>query len=140
MSIKEQVLILYYDSRLKTVEIAQKLQITQPYVSKIIKQDPRYATEKQTRKEVSKQKQKDRFEEYINNKRNTDDNKRLSAFLEMQHNQAASELSFGGKTINNRNLRKWCAGAYNYNNDKNRVEFDNSIGRSYAMPKNIKLK
>jgi len=55
----------------------------------------------------------------------------------MQHNQATNELS-GGKTINNRALRKWCAGAYNYNNDKNRFEFDNNIGRSYAMPKNIK--
>jgi len=36
-------------------------------------------------------------------------------------------------------LRKWCAGAYNYNGKKCGFEFDKTIGRSYAMPKVIKI-
>jgi len=72
MDTKEQILISYYDSKLKTVEIAENLQVSQPYVTKIIKQDIRYNTEKQNRKENNKQKQKEKFKEYIDKKRKID--------------------------------------------------------------------
>jgi len=139
MNTKEQILISYYDSKLKMVEIAEQLKISKQYVSKIVKQDTRYSTEKQSRKEISNQKQKERFKKYIDNRRKIEqeENQRLNSFLEMQHNQAACELS-GSNSMNNRTIRKWCAGAYNYNNEKKRFEFDNNIGRSYALPKHIK--
>ena len=43
---KEQILDLYFNKHLKQKQIAEKLNCTQQYVSKIIKKDERYQSEK----------------------------------------------------------------------------------------------
>lgn len=46
MDKKEQILDLYFNKHLKQKQIAETLNCTQQYVSKIIKKDERYQTEK----------------------------------------------------------------------------------------------
>ena len=57
--------------------------------------------------------------------------------MQAQHNQAVSELS-KSTHLTNENYRKWNIGAYLYNPSKKRYEFDNTLGRSYDVPKYIK--
>jgi predicted DNA-binding protein YlxM (UPF0122 family) len=135
MNTKKQIIILYYEDKLKMVDIATELNVSKQYISKIIGQDTRYCVEKQNRKEMNKQKQKERLKEYMKKKRDND--KRTSAFLNIQHNQAMVELS-PKKVKGNKTIRQWYAGAYNYNNNKKQFEFDKKIGRSYAVPNFIK--
>lgn len=139
MKKKEKVIILFFENKLTTVEIANKLKVTKQYVSKIVRKDPRYAKEREYRKSESKQKQKKRVKDYIYKKRKKERQERLNAIVEMQHIQASCELS-GRKTINNRAYRNWNSSIYEYHNKTKdyRVKKDYEDKVSYAVPKKIK--
>jgi len=136
---KNKILELYYESHLKRGNISKKLKISTSYITRIVKSDSRYETEKQIRKETTKAEKAKRTKEYIKEKREIVRNEQSGDFLQLQHNRAVSELSENRSSISNRVLRKWCAGAYNYNNRKKGFEFDKTIGQSYAMPTFIKM-
>lgn len=69
MDKKEQILDLYYNQHLKQVEIVNLLNVTQQYISKIIKKDERYENEKQLRKSKNKKKISSRIPKKICKKR-----------------------------------------------------------------------
>ena len=69
MTSKEKIIVLYYEKKLNTIEISDKLHVSKQYVSKIIKTDNRYIEEKQRRKALSIQKQKERNVACIKKKR-----------------------------------------------------------------------
>lgn len=52
MDKKEQILDLYFNKHLKQTEIAEKVNASQQYISKIIKKDGRYENEKSSKKFV----------------------------------------------------------------------------------------
>ena len=54
------------------------------------------------------------------------------------HNQASQELS-KGKRLSNLAYRNWNKSAYSYNKAKKRYEFKKELGRSYDVPKYIKI-
>lgn len=139
MSNKEKIIVLFFNEKLSIIEIADKLKITKQYVSKIVRQDTRYAKERETRKLNNKEKQKKRVKDYIYNKRKKERQERLNAIVEMQHIQASCELS-GRKTINNRAYRNWNSSIYEYHNKTKeyRIKKDYQDKVSYAVPKKIK--
>ena len=51
---KEDIINLFYNEHLKVKEIAEKLKVSTPYITKVIKQDSRYMQEKDFRKKESK--------------------------------------------------------------------------------------
>ena len=137
MSKKDEILNLYFEEKMNTVEIAKKVNVAKSYISKILKQDSRYEEEKQQRKEKNKIKRKE-F-----NKENMRKARKIQRFeydiLKIQHNQAVSELS-GRKTINNRTFRNWNSSIYKFNErtKEYRIEEDIRNKVSYAAPKKIK--
>lgn len=139
MSNKEKIIALFFEDKLSIIEIANKLHITKQYVSKIVRQDSRYANERENRKSKNKEKQKQRVKNYIYNKRKKERQERLNAIVEMQHIQASCELS-GRKTINNRAFRNWNSSIYEYHNSTKeyRVKEEYKNKTSYAVPKKIK--
>lgn len=139
MKKKEKIIILFFENKLTTVEIASKLKVTKQYVSKIVRNDPRYTKEREYRKLKSKQKQRKRVKDYIYKKRQKEKQERLNAIVEMQHIQASCELS-GRKTINNRAYRNWNSSIYEYHNKTKeyRVKKDYQDKVSYAVPKKIR--
>ncbi len=136
---KEKIIVLFFNEKLSIIEIAHKLKITKQYVSKIVRQDTRYAKERETRKLNNKEKQKKRVKEYIYNKRKRERQERLNSIVEMQHIQASCELS-GRKTINNRAYKNWNNSIYEYHNKTKeyRIKKDYQDKVSYAVPKKIK--
>lgn len=139
MSNKEKIIDLFFNKKLSIVEIAEKLNITKQYVSKIARQDFRYTQERENRKQKNKEKQKKRVKDYIYNKRKKERQERLNAMVEIQHIQASMELS-GRNTINNRAYRNWNSSIYEYHNKTKdyRVKKDYEDKVSYAVPKKIK--
>ena len=135
MDNREKILKLYFEKKYRPIDIAMKLGISNSYITKIIKSNPSYLTEKEERKVQNKLKNIEQTKEYIKNKRIQ--NAILDAQIKQQHIQATIELS-GGKNINNRAFRKWNSSAYKYNDKKKRFEFKNKLGRSYAVPKYVK--
>lgn len=134
---KESIISLFYNEHLQVKEIAEQLDISSAYVTKIIKQDFRYIQEKNFRKSVSKNKRKIAQNEFIKKKREKKKIEDNYSYVQSQHEQAAKELSKSGH-LSNESYRKWNYSAYKYNPSKKRYEFDNTLGRSADVPKYIK--
>lgn len=65
-------------------------------------------------------------------------NKSEDLILKRMHNQASQELS-KGKRLSDLAYRNWNKSAYSYNKAKKRYEFKKELGRSYDVPKYIKI-
>ena len=134
---KEQIINLFYIEHLKVKEIADKVKCSSAYITKIVKQDTRYIQEKEYRKNITKDKRKIAQNQFIKNKREKQKIEDNYSIVQSQHRQASKELS-KSRHLSNENYRKCNYSAYKYNPSKRRYEFDNILGRSYAVPKYIK--
>ena len=134
---KDVIMELFFEKHLKVNEIAENIGTSSAYITKIIKQDPRYAEEKQSRQEVSKRNRKIAQNNFMKNKR---EQKRIDdqySVVQAQHSQDVMELSKRGH-MNNQTFRKWNSSAYNYNPSKHRYEFNEQFGRAADVPKYVK--
>lgn len=134
---KDVIIELFYNHHLKVNEIADKIETSSAYITKIIKLDTRYYKEKQNRKIISKENRKITKNNFMKHKR---EQKRIDdnySMLQEQHRQDVMELS-KAKRLSNENYRRWNNSAYKYNPLKRRYEFDESLGRSADVPKYIK--
>lgn len=136
---QEKILDLYFNKRMKQVEIANLLKIAKSTVSKTLKKDNRFVGEKEQRKTENKVKRNKDIQrrvevnrKKIQLKNNTDD-----LMLKNLHIQASMELS-ERKHLSNESYRKWNYSAYKYNPSKKRYEFLDTLGRSSDVPKYIK--
>ena len=137
----DEVIFLYYIKKLKQKNIAEKLNISTSKVSRIIQSDSRYYEEKELRKNNNKIKHNKDIQRRVEIKRKKEQFKNNidDLILKQMHLQASSELS-GRKTLSNESYRKWNYSAYKYNPSKERFEFNENLGRSYDVPKYIKVK
>lgn len=136
-SLKEQIIKYFFNEHLKVKDIAEIMNVSSSYVTRIIKQDKRYSEEKEYRYNKSKEKRKLDQNNFIKHKREQkmiDDN---YAFVQEQHRQAVLELS-KSKHLSDESYRKWNISAYRYNPSKHRYEFDEKLGRAADVPKYIK--
>lgn len=134
---KEKIIDLFYIEHLPVKEISNIVNTSSAYVTKIIKQDARYSEEKNARKSKSKENRKISKNKFIKATRENqrfDDNYDI---IQVQHRQAAMELS-QRSYLTNESYRKFNSSAYKYNPSRHRYEFDEKLGRSYAIPKYIK--
>lgn len=132
MSNKEKIIDLFYSEHSKPVDIALKLNVSNAYVSKVIKKDSRYHEEKSQRKQQNELKHKERTIEYIKLKQKS--NKDSYEALKAQLKQDAEELSYYFD-ISDRSFRKFNSSAYKYNAKKKRFEIDRKLTVSIDVPK-----
>lgn len=132
VSNKEQIIELFYNKHLKPVEIALQLNVSNAYVTKIIKKDSKYNDEKAQRRQLSKLKHKERTIEYIKSKQQS--NKDSYEALKSQLKKDAEELSYYFD-ISDRNFRKANSSAYHYNFKKKRFEIDKKLVVSLDVPR-----
>ena len=118
MSNKEKIIDLFYNEHLKSVDIALELNVSNSYVSKIIKKDSRYHEEKSQRKQQNELKHKERTIEYMKLKQKS--NKDSYEALKAQLKQDAEELSYYFD-ISDRSFRKFNSSAYKYNAKKKKI-------------------
>lgn len=137
---KETIIRMYFIDKAKPVEIAKQLNISKSAVTQVLQKDERYQTEKSYRKEQNKLKHKENTIKIIKKQReikkfkNNVDN----LILKKMHEQASQELS-KGKRMNNMAYRNWNKSAFDYNEKRKRFEFKKELGRSYDVPKYIKV-
>ena len=138
---KDEILDLFFDKKMKQKDIAELLNIAKSTVSKIVNKDSRFIAEKSHRKANNKvkrnkdiQRRVEQNRKKVQFKNNSDD-----LILKQMHSQASMELSKRSH-LSNENYRKWNKTAYNYNPSKKRFEVDENLGRSYDVPKYIKAK
>ena len=138
---KDEILDLFFDKKMKQKDIAKLLNIAKSTVSKIVSKDSRFIAEKSLRKANNKVKRNKDIQRRVeqNRKKLQFKNNSDDLILKQMHSQASMELSKRSH-LSNENYRKWNKTAYNYNPSKKRFEFDENLGRSYDVPKYIKAK
>lgn len=138
---KSMILDLYFNKRMKQIEIAELLNIAKSTVSKAVSKDDRYIAEKQRRKAVNKENRNKDIRQRVEEQRKKFqfENAADDLILKNMHNQDSLELSKRSQ-LSNENYRKWNYSAYKYNPSRDRFEFDENLGRSFDVPKYIKAK
>ncbi len=137
---KEEILRLYFEEKLKQVDISKKLHISNNAVSKVLKRDNRFIDEKNKRKIISKQKHNRQIQTNVENKRKTKKNDEDYYILKKMHKQASYELSGGRKPISNRAFRDWNVSAYEYNLEKGNYILKKDINAGADVPRKINWK
>jgi len=137
---KGTILNMYFVRKLRPVEIAKKLNISKSAVTQVLRKEKKYLSSKQERKMQNQKRHRQETKEYMKTKRditqlknNIDD-----LILKNMHNQASMELS-KSKRLSNMAYRNWNKSAYSYNEKKKRYEFREMLGRSFDVPKYIKV-
>ena len=140
MSKREEIIKLYFLEGEIPADIAKKLDISKSAVTQVLQKDERYQREKIIWKEKNKIKHKENTKKLIKatRKAKQQKNKSEDLILKRMHNQASQELS-KGKRLSNLAYRNWNKSAYLYNKAKKRYEFKKELGRSYDVPKYIKI-
>ena len=138
---KDEILDLFFDKKMKQKDIAELLNIAKSTVSKVVSKDSRFIAEKSLRKANNKVKRNKDIQRRVEQNRKKEQFKNNSddLILKQMHSQASMELSKRSH-LSNENYRKWNKTAYNYNPSKKRFEFDENLGLSYDVPKYIKAK
>ena len=137
MNKQELIKELYFEKKYNQKDIAYILNITKQYVSKVLIKDDRYKAEKERRKKINKEKHIEYTKNYMKKIRKyKNDTEYL--IMKYMHNQASVEMS-ERKKLSNMAYRNWNLSAYTYNEAKKRFEFKDKLGRSYDVPKNIKV-
>jgi len=138
---KDEILDLFFNKKMKQKDIAELLNIGKSTVSKVVSKDSRFIAEKSLRKANNKVKRNKDIQRRVEQNRKKEQFKNNSddLILKQMHSQASMELSKRSH-LSNENYRKWNKTAYNYNPSKKRFEFDENLGRSYDVPKYIKAK
>lgn len=138
MSNKNIILDLYFNQHLKQIEIAEQLNLSKQYVSKIINTDSRNKQEKETRKQSNSEKRtaylKEYFKTYERHKKDDDSYNQMLA----RQKQDSYELSYCSNNISDYAYRKWNPSAYNTNSKGNLV-LDRKLKVGFDIPKSINM-
>jgi predicted transcriptional regulator len=134
MDKKTKAIELYLEG-FKLVEIAQQLGVSQPAVSKMLKQFPEYHQEKERRKKENQEKAKQWRNEYKKQKREQYDED--YELVLKDHREATAALSRKGR-LSDDVLIKLCITHYDYNKEKERLVFNKSAGKKPAdLPRSV---
>ena len=136
---KDKILDLFINKNMKQNEIAKELNVSNSKVSRILKNIPEVEQEKDKRKKQNKIKHNKDIQTRVEEKREATQFKNSvdDLILKHLHSQASLELSKRSR-LSNESYRNWNVSAYNYNPSKHRYEFNESLGRSYDVPKFVK--
>ncbi len=139
MDKKEQILDLYFNKHLKQKQIAETLNCTQQYVSKIIKKDERYQTEKNSRKSINAEKRKIFQAEYQKSYIRSSRKDNLYEQLLAIQAQDALELSYNAHPLSDYACKKANSSIYRYDSNKNQYVMQKGIKASIDLPRRISM-
>lgn len=130
----------YFIDKLKPVEIAKELNISKSAVTQVLQKDKRYQKEKIKRIEQNKENHNEKTKKYMKLKREIMKRKKDKDNIDLKsmHNRATAEFS-KKKRITNMAYRNWNKTAFTYNEKRKGYEFRKELGRSYDVPKFIKV-
>lgn len=134
---KDKIIELFFVKHLKPVDIAKKLKIGMPYITKIIQKDERYIDEKESRKSDNKEKNKIQKRIYAKNRREKEKQERLEyQTLLIQINKDNQVLSTKKKE-NDLQYAKWNRSVYEYDENSSDLVSKNDVNAGYAVAKRV---
>lgn len=138
MERKEQILDLYFNMHFQQTEISNMLNVSQQYISKIVKKDERFKTEKDYRKSQNAEKRKVYQKEYQKNYIRKKEEDLSFQQLQAQLAQDAKELSYKAHNLSTYALKKANSSIYEYDKKRNQYVMLKGIKSSIDLPRKIK--
>ncbi len=134
---KDKIIELFFEKHLRPTEIAKKLKIGMPYITKIIQKDSRYIREKETRRQENKEKSKTQKRIYAQNRRKKEkEEKQEYQKLLVQINRDNEYLSTKKKE-NDLQFVNCNRSAYDYDKNSSDLVLKDNINAGYAVPKRV---
>lgn len=130
------ILTKFYELHEKPNNIANELNVSPSYITKIIKKDERYLQEKTYRQEISKENRKISKRDWIRNKRKTEYDKQIDEMVKKQHIEASKELSYSTE-MSDTAFMKWNRSAYKYDKNSSDLVLDRKLKCSADIPKRV---
>jgi len=137
MENKELIIKLYFNEGYTATFIAEKLKVSNAYITKIIKLDSRYYDEKERRKVNNREKHIEKTKKYMSSIRKNNGIDMDYIWMKKAHEQASRELSGGRKPIGNRAFRDWNTSIYKYNEKSKSYILKRGINVGADVPKKI---
>ena len=134
---KDKIIELFFMKRLKPVDIAKKLKVGMPYITKIIQKDERYIEEKESRKTENKEKQKTQKRIYAQNKREKEreekqDYQKLLTLINNDNRFLSTK-----KKEDDLQYAKWNRSVYEYDKNTSDLVLKDSVNAGYAIAKRV---
>ena len=134
---KDKIIELFFEKHLKPVDIAKKLDVKMPYITKIIQKDSRYIQEKEARKQDNKEKQKTQKRIYAQNKREKErqekqDYQKLLTLINNDNKFLSTK-----KKVSDIKYAKWNRSAYDYDKNTSDLLLKDEIRAGYNVAKRV---
>ena len=136
---KDEILRLYYEEHLRQQDIAQKVEVSQGYVSQVIKTDKRYNDNRETKHKASIIKKANYNKEYYKTYKRP--KKVDNSYQEMQAQLAkdTTELSYQNRyNMSDYDFIKCNSSAY-HRNSKGNLVLNKGLNVGFDVPKSINM-
>lgn len=138
MNNKDKILKMYYEEKIKQNDIATLLEISQSYISQIIKNDIRYNSFKEHKHKQSMQKKAEYNKAYLANYERPKQIDNSYQALQAQLARDAQALSYKNDNyMSNLAFTKWNRSVYKYDKYSSDLVLDKSINVTKDVPKRV---
>ena len=130
----EDIIRLFYEEHKRPTDIAEELEVSKPYITKVIKKDERYDEEKEYRKNISKENHKACKRNYINKKRQTEKQEYQAMIIQINKDNEY----FSTKTqISDLDFAKWNRGMFQYDKNSSDLVLNKKLKCGADVPKRV---
>ena len=134
---KDKIIELFYNEHLRPTDIANKLDVKMPYITRIIQTDSRYIEEKEARKQENREKQKEQKRIYAQNRREKGRKEKQDyQKLLVQINNDNKFLSTKKKESDLK-YAKWNRSAYDYDENTSDLILKDKIVTGFNVAKRV---
>ena len=138
MNNKDKILKMYYEEKIKQNDIATLLEISQSYISQVVKKDDRYKSFKEDRHKKSMKKKAEYNKAYLANYERPKKIDNSYQALQAQLARDAQALSYKNDNyMSNLAFTKWNRSVYKYDKYSSDLVLDKSINVTKDVPKRI---
>ena len=131
---------MYYEQHLKQTEIAKIVGSSKQYISKVVNQDKRNMKEKESRKEISKERRQKYMKRYfLSYTRPKKEDTTYEQLLALQRQDSIEMSYFNNGNLSDQDYLKWSRSAYTQNKIGDKV-LDKTINAGFTTPKYISMK
>lgn len=139
MNKKEDILRLYYEEHQKQQDIANKVKVSQGYVSQVIKTDERYNANRETKHKASIIRKANYNKEYYKTYKRPKKEDNSYREMQAQLNKDVAELSYYcGYNMSDYDFAKWNCSSY-HRNSKGNLSLVNGLTVGFDVPRTVNM-
>ena len=134
MGKNEGIIRLFYEEHKRPTDIAEELEVSKSYITKVIKKDERYDEEKEYRKNKSKENHKACKRNYINKKRQAEKQEYQAMIIQINKD---NEYLSTKTQISDLDFAKWYRGMFQYDKNSSDLVLKRGFKFAFDVPKRV---